>query len=85
MASLNNMIFGPLDQEYCSLFYIISMFSFVLMMLLIIVSAYMLLFSAKRKTLDSKYWMMTFSTFTVYFFVYLQNRLQYNMCLDTKK
>lgn len=84
MSSLENKLFGPLGKDYCTLFYAISTVGLISMLLIVITSVYMILFSSAKKTFGVKEGVAALTTFIIYFVLYLQNRLQYNMCLSSK-
>jgi hypothetical protein len=71
-------VFGPLKKKYCFYFYILEVFGFVLFLSILVYIVYRLVTSKK----DTPY--MTLGlTSLVYFVFYFQNRLLYNMCLNS--
>ena len=79
MPSLNDMLFGPLPKQYCNLFYIMSIVSFVSIILLIISTIVLSL--SKRQS--GAFYMQTVAIAIIYGIGYLQTRLLHTMCLNS--
>ena len=79
MPSLNDTLFGPLPKQYCELFYYLSVFSFVFLVLLIISTIGLSL--SKRQS--GAFYMQTVSIAIVYGIAYLQTRLLNTMCVNS--
>ena len=79
MADMMNTLFGPLDRKYCDYFYILSIFGFVLLVILLLTS--LMVGISKRKGLD--FYMQTISIALGYAIFYFQNRLLHSMCVGT--
>ena len=79
MPSLDDTLFGPLPKQYCELFYYMSVFSFVFLMLLII--ATIILSLSKRQS--GAFYMQTVAIAIVYVIAYLQTRLLHTMCMNS--
>ena len=81
-----NKLLGPLDKKYCNYFAVMAIFSFVLLLISLIVIS-VTLFKLKFKDLTLfhllQYLLLIISTPLVYLFIYIQNRLLYQMCLNT--
>lgn len=79
MTSLNNLLFGPLNVEYCLYFYILSAFGF-LCFILVLVNMFIVMAGSKQPTLV----LLVGLYFSLWWlFYYLQNRLMYSMCLNS--
>jgi hypothetical protein len=76
-------LLAPLDKKYCDYFAVLAIFSFILM-LLSILTILVAIFNIKIKDLTFytflQYFILFISTPLVYLFVYIQNRLLYQMC-----
>jgi hypothetical protein len=75
----NNMmdyLFGPLGEEYCVWFYILSVFGFVYLVLFLIPAIY---YGITRKK-TGMYWLNVLAVSIGYFIFYFQNRLLSTMC-----
>lgn len=77
MNSLTSTFFGPLSKDYCSLFLFFSVIGLI-NIILAILGAFGLLFSKKGKP---EYFAGLIYAMVVGIFMYVQNRLLYNMCL----
>lgn len=75
-------LFGPLGKNYCSYFYYVSAFSFLLLIMAILSFIYMVLFSKVRSS-----FMMINGLTTIFtlFMGYFTNRLLYTMCQGSIK
>jgi hypothetical protein len=80
MASLNDVLFGPLGSQFCLYFYILAVVAFV-MMALVILGFVISLFSKK---FDVKLILSTLSVAGTYALAYFVNRLLYTMCLKAE-
>lgn len=78
--SLNNYLFGPLDAEYCSYFYFLSVMHYCIF-IFILASIVFALITGNKK-LDFK--MITTMIFgsLLYAVMYFQNRLLHSMCVS---
>ena len=80
-GSLENYIFGPLDKQYCLLFYVFSflgLFSFVVALVTAVVG----MMNGAKKLSMTEMFFVAYSLF-MSFLIYLQNRLLYSMCINT--
>lgn len=77
LNDLHEMFFGTLSKEYCSLFYVLMIVSFVLMCSVVLVTIGFAL-----NTKKSSFKIIAFGVFEllVLFVGYLQQRLLYSMC-----
>lgn len=80
MASLNDVLFGPLGSQFCLYFYVLAVIAFV-MMSLVILGFLMSLFSKKT---DFKLILSTLMVAGSYALAYFVNRLLYTMCLKSE-
>jgi hypothetical protein len=71
-------LFGPLPGKYCYLFYSLSLISFVLFILTIIGFLVLLINPGKEVTYLTL--INVFYVIILYFVIYLQNRILFNMC-----
>jgi hypothetical protein len=77
--NIANDVFGPIGREYCLYFYILSMFNmFVFVCLLIGI-----VFYGMSKKLGIEFYFISFMYSFGFLFMYLQNRLLFNMCGNT--
>lgn len=77
MNNFIEQVFGPLDTRFCDYFFILSVLGFVFLFLLF-VSAVSVIISSKR--LPDGFFMQLINMALVYFILYFQNRLLFNMC-----
>lgn len=80
-GSLENYLFGPLDKQYCLLFYafaILAFFSFVITM---VGGVYGLISSYKKFSFTEMFFIAY--SLLMSFLIYLQNRLLYSMCVNS--
>lgn len=80
-GSLEHYIFGPLDKQYCLLFYVFAVlgfFSFVVAL----IGAVSGLATGSRKFSITEMFFIAYSLL-MSFLIYLQNRLLYSMCIST--
>ena len=81
MDSFMNTYFGPLGEEYCAYFYILSIFFGITFVLTVIsIVAYMVTHMSK---IDMKFLMNTFFILVNSFLAYLVNRLLHTMCMKS--
>lgn len=81
---MNNFIqttFGPLPQNYCDWFFILSVLGFVMLVVLLLTSLAVGL--SQKKGVD--YYMQIFSIALGYGIFYFQNRLLHTMCVASLK
>jgi hypothetical protein len=81
MSDLNDTIFGPLDKQYCVLFYFIAIFNFVLLVIILVTS----LWVGITKKMGMGFYMNALALASLYAILYLQNRLLHSMCMGTMK
>jgi hypothetical protein len=72
-------VFGPIGREYCLYFYIFSVVGMVLFVAVIIGTVFM----GMSKKLGIEFYLISFIYSLNYVFMYLQNRLLFNMCGNT--
>ncbi len=79
-----NKLFGPLPKEYCSYFYIISVFFYVLLIIFIILSlVYLINNYGKIKEIKFVLLIYSLQLFISLFLSYFVNRLLYSMCINS--
>lgn len=78
--SLNYYLFGPLDTEYCTYFYVLSVICFCTFVLTILSALYSIASGNKKMDLRLVLTMMFGSL--LYAALYLQNRLLHSMCVS---
>jgi uncharacterized membrane protein len=81
MSDLNETIFGPLDKQYCVLFYFIAIFNFVFLVILLAASLWVGI--TKKKGFG--FYLNAVAIASIYAIMYLQNRLLHSMCQGTLK
>ena len=74
--SLMDYLYGPLNNEYCIYFYILSVIGFVLLVIGILST----LFIGITKQKDSTFYGMMFMICMPYGLLYFHNRLLFSMC-----
>lgn len=74
-----NSLFGAISKEYCLYFYLLSVVGLFFFVLALFFAVYAGL--SKGKNLE--YFLPAIGGSLAYFFIYLQNRLLYNMCAKT--
>ena len=79
MSSLNDTLFGPLPKQYCELFYVLSIASFIFLVLLIILTIGLSL--SKRQS--ASFYIFSVAIAIVYGIAYLQARLLHTMCMNS--
>ena len=77
-STLNNVV-GPIGQEYCTYFYILSVLAifFFLVMLVSVV------YTGISKKMGAGFFFLSILYSSQFLLVYLQNRLLYNMCVKS--
>ena len=80
MSDIMNYLFGPIGEEYCLWFYILSIFNFVYLVLFLIPAIYI----GVTKKVSGMYWIKVFAASLYVFAFYFQNRLLHNMCVVKK-
>lgn len=76
---LNSNFFGPINRDYCMYFYVLSALGLFFFALSIGGSMYVGF--TKGKGFD--FYLIAIQSALVYFVIYLQNRLLFNMCSRT--
>ena len=79
MSDIMNMLFGPLNKEYCLYFYYLSIFGFFLLTLAII-GTISLAIKGKRTL---AFYVNSFLILFGYGIFYFQNRLLHTMCSNS--
>ena len=79
--SFMETIYGPLSKEYCIYFYILSVFGFVLL-IVVILSTIIIGITQKK---NSRFYMEMFMLAIPYGLIYFTNRLLYSMCSGSLK
>lgn len=78
--SLYNNLFGPLDSDYCVIFFVLMIISFIYLVLsLLLAIGY--IFSNKRK--DGKLVSIFFTNAFIMGIAYFTHRTLYSMCLSS--
>lgn len=83
MPGIMDTIYGPIAKEYCIYFYVLSIIGFVFLCLLLLTMLFSLFFGKKNKYY-SQLIMFAVTYAIVYFHMYFQNRLLYNMCASSR-
>lgn len=78
MTTVND-VFGPIGREYCLYFYIFSIVGMVLFAMILVG----IVFTGLSKKLGIEFYLISFLYSLNFFFMYLQNRLLFNMCGNT--
>lgn len=78
MTTVND-VFGPIGREYCLYFYIFSIVGMVLFAMILVG----IVFTGISKKLGIEFYLISFLYSLNFFFMYLQNRLLFNMCGNT--
>lgn len=76
MRDLNVM--GAIDEEYCRIFYFLGVFTLFFAILGIVMLVYHAISSPSKVSFIQI--VLGLSNIAVYFVVYLENRILYNMC-----
>jgi uncharacterized membrane protein len=71
-----NDVFGPIGNEYCLYFYILS----VIGMLFFVMVLVGILFTGVTKKMGVEFYLISLLYSFNFLFMYLQNRLLFNMC-----
>ena len=74
---LSELIMGPIDDKYCDIFYFMAVFVLISMCLGICMILYTIITGPKVQPTVLLIWL---SNIIVYFIVYFENRILYNMC-----
>jgi hypothetical protein len=74
-------LFTPLDKKYCNYFYYLSVITYCVFILLIIMLAWGVIFHFKK--LDLYISLNSISIIISTFFMYFVNRLMYSMCVKS--
>jgi hypothetical protein len=80
-GSLEHYIFGPLDKQYCLLFYVFAILGFFSFAVALIGAAVGMLNGTKKFTITEMFFVAY--SLLMSFLIYLQNRLLYSMCINT--
>lgn len=85
MASIDRIVFGPLDSRHCLLFYTFSVVGFVLFCLVFLSTIMIGLFIKQKKNRKFSLLEISFSIYVlmVLFMVYFENRILYSMCIKS--
>lgn len=78
MTTVND-VFGPIGREYCLYFYIFSVIGMILFAMILVG----IVFTGITKKLGIEFYLISFLYSLNFFFMYLQNRLLFNMCGNT--
>jgi len=70
-------LFSPVGKKYCSLFYYISVVSFVMYVIVLLGTVGYGIKSGK----GGNYYMVAIGASLMYLFMYFQNRILYSMCM----
>lgn len=74
-----NSLFGPLGKQYCMLFYFLSMFGLIAMILGVFLTIWMGIAEKKKAT----FFLAAIPMVIIYGFMYLQNRLLFQICSNS--
>jgi len=78
--SMYNQLFGPLDSDYCMIFFVLMVIAFIYLVLSVLgMIGYM--FSSKKR--DSKIFGLFLTNALMMVFVYFTHRTLYSMCLSS--
>lgn len=76
LNSMDNVLFGPISKKYCFLFYIFTVFWYILFVFSVISTLYLIV--TKRTNMKMIGGGIAISI--MYFVAYIQNRLFHSMC-----
>ena len=79
--TLENYIFGPLDKEYCMLFYVFAILAFFSFVVALSGAVVGLLNGTKKFSITEGFFILY--SLLMSFLIYLQNRLLYSMCINS--
>lgn len=78
--SMYNQLFGPLDSDYCMIFFVLMVIAFIYLVLSVLgMITYM--FSSKKR--DTKLFGLFLTNTILMAFVYFTHRTLYSMCLSS--
>jgi len=80
-GSLENYLFGPLDKQYCLLFYVFAILAFFSFVVAMVGGVYGLISSSKKFSFTEMFFVAY--SLLMSFLIYLQNRLLYSMCVNS--
>ena len=75
--NIEEYLFGPLPREYCLIYYFLSVWSYILFLIVVSTAVYSGIFIKQRMIT-----FMLFSSALNYFFMYIVLRLQHTMCVN---
>ena len=78
--SLYDNVFGPLDSDFCNIFFLFMIITFIYLIITIL-AMFGYLFSAKKK--DKKVVGILFSNAVFMFVAYFTHRTLYSMCISS--
>jgi hypothetical protein len=77
-TGINNLV-GPIGQEYCLYFYLLSVIAIFFFAIVIVGIVY----TGISKKLGASFYLLSLAYSSQFLLVYLQNRLLYNMCIKS--
>jgi len=72
----NDIVVGPLSDNYCMLYYYLTIFAFVIF----VAGCFLILAVLLQKNVSFIQIFMIMSNVFIYYIFYLENRILYNMC-----
>jgi uncharacterized membrane protein len=78
MTTVND-VFGPIGREYCLYFYILSIVGMIWFVMVLVGT----IFYGMSKKLGFEFYVISLAYSFNFLFMYLQNRLLFNMCGNT--
>lgn len=79
MATFHDMVFGPLTQKYCQLYYWFMVFWAV--MFVFVVAGMIMAFLRRPRGISLRHVLSALMSILNVFIIYLINRLMYSMCV----
>ncbi len=79
--SSTDVLFGPLNRDFCLWFYFLSVIGLILMVFVIITGIIL----GMSKKVGSTYYFGVFAVALTYGITYFQNRLLHSMCMNSTK
>jgi ABC-type antimicrobial peptide transport system permease subunit len=74
-----NSLFGPLGKQYCMLFYFLSIFGLISIILGVFLTIYIGIVEKKK----ASFYLAAIPMIILYGFMYLQNRILFQICSNS--
>lgn len=81
VKSINDYLFGPVGTTYCIWFYILSLFAFVYFIFNLFGAVVSMFFRKVHYVFPTGLFLVSL----IWFYLYFNNRLLFNMCLRSEK